>query len=152
MVTRMKSELDRREFLKQMGWIAAAGAPVLLSAAGCAPSLQTYRVVPHNGTITLSLSTYPELQTVGGGISLSVPQGEDPILLVRSGNESFAALSPVCMHLGCTVRKESMFFRCPCHGSTYTLEGEVVRGPAQRSLQRYPVLVSEDTIMIQIAK
>ena len=63
------------------------------------------------------------------------------------------ALWRKCPHLGCTVpyRPEFEFlgrkgwFRCPCHGSTYTREGGVlVAGPAPRPLDRFPIEVKED--------
>jgi cytochrome b6-f complex iron-sulfur subunit len=58
-----------------------------------------------------------------------------------------------CPHLGCTVPWRSDFvfmgrkgwFRCPCHGSTYTKEGGVlVFGPAPRSMDTFPIEVKED--------
>ena len=54
------------------------------------------------------------------------------------------ALSAVCTHLGCIARYKSdeRVIACPCHGSRFDLEGNVVHGPAPRPL---PWLdVSED--------
>ncbi len=54
------------------------------------------------------------------------------------------ALSAVCTHLGCIARFKSdeRVIACPCHGSRFDLEGNVVHGPAPRPL---PWLdVSED--------
>ncbi|MBI4511403.1 MAG: Rieske (2Fe-2S) protein [Deltaproteobacteria bacterium] len=47
------------------------------------------------------------------------------------------AMSAVCTHLGCTVRREGQGFLCPCHGSRYDEEGHVVSGPAPKSLAYY---------------
>lgn len=46
------------------------------------------------------------------------------------------ALSAVCTHLGCITRYRSdeKVIACPCHGSRFDLEGNVVHGPAPRSL------------------
>jgi cytochrome b6-f complex iron-sulfur subunit len=46
------------------------------------------------------------------------------------------ALSAVCTHLGCIARYKSdeKVIACPCHGSRFDLEGNVVHGPAPRSL------------------
>ncbi|MSQ41683.1 MAG: ubiquinol-cytochrome c reductase iron-sulfur subunit [Dehalococcoidia bacterium] len=52
------------------------------------------------------------------------------------------ALWHKCPHLGCTVPWRNNFtfegdtgwFRCPCHGSTYTKAGVRVFGPAPRSM------------------
>ena len=44
------------------------------------------------------------------------------------------AISCVCTHLGCTVARSADGFACPCHGSRFARNGEVVRGPAPRAL------------------
>jgi len=58
-----------------------------------------------------------------------------------------------CTHLGCTVpwRPDFQFegttgwFRCPCHGSTYTKGAAIlVYGPAPRPLDLFEVQVKED--------
>jgi cytochrome b6-f complex iron-sulfur subunit len=63
------------------------------------------------------------------------------------------ALWTKCPHLGCTVpwRPDFTFegvkawFRCPCHGSTYSRDGGVkVFGPTPRSLDVFPITVNSD--------
>lgn len=46
-----------------------------------------------------------------------------------------------CTHLGCTPNwfpAESRF-RCPCHGSNFTINGDVIAGPAPKPLWRVEV-------------
>ncbi len=47
------------------------------------------------------------------------------------------ALSAVCTHLGCITRflSDEKCIACPCHGSRFDLEGNVIQGPAPRPLQ-----------------
>ena len=46
------------------------------------------------------------------------------------------AVSAVCTHLGCITRfkSEERVIACPCHGSRFDLEGNVIHGPAPRPL------------------
>ena len=67
------------------------------------------------------------------------------------GGEGLLALWHRCPHLGCTVPWRSGFsyggdqgwFRCPCHGSTYTKSGIRVFGPAPRSMTTMKVDIDD---------
>jgi cytochrome b6-f complex iron-sulfur subunit len=56
-----------------------------------------------------------------------------PAMLIHT-ESGFQAVSLVCTHLGCTVERTAGGFSCPCHGSLYSDDGNVVRGPAQEPL------------------
>lgn len=47
------------------------------------------------------------------------------------------AVSPICTHLRCVVAfdAEQTGWRCPCHGSRFTVDGKVLRGPAKQPLE-----------------
>ena len=65
---------------------------------------------------------------------------ERAVYLVRDERGVFAQ-SAVCTHLGCLTRPnpgEDGFF-CPCHGSRFSLDGEVLEGPAPRPLEHYAI-------------
>ena len=60
---------------------------------------------------------------------------ENEHLFVFSEAESIYAISAICPHLGCVVKRlEGGRFECPCHGSKFNAEGEVFAGPAPRGL------------------
>jgi cytochrome b6-f complex iron-sulfur subunit len=60
---------------------------------------------------------------------------EKRISLINKDREIFA-LGLTCTHLGCTVNATPLGFVCPCHGSVFGTGGEVLRGPADRPLQK----------------
>jgi cytochrome b6-f complex iron-sulfur subunit len=61
-----------------------------------------------------------------------VPPGRS-VAMFRDGQGVYA-VSTICTHLGCIVRPGTDGFECPCHGSRFTLDGTVVKGPAPRAL------------------
>ncbi len=57
-----------------------------------------------------------------------------PVVLVRDG-EGVYAVSRVCTHLGCIVQPSPSGFDCPCHGSRFSADGAVLKGPAPKPLK-----------------
>jgi cytochrome b6-f complex iron-sulfur subunit len=62
------------------------------------------------------------------------------------------ALWRKCPHLGCMVPPlcaETKRFECRCHGSTYNVIGEkLLKGPAERGMDRFTVLVDDDGTVV----
>jgi cytochrome b6-f complex iron-sulfur subunit len=67
------------------------------------------------------------------------------VWMVNDGQKIFA-LSVVCTHLGCTPNwmESERKFKCPCHGSGFTIQGKNFEGPAPFWLRRYEVSLAED--------
>jgi glycine/D-amino acid oxidase-like deaminating enzyme/nitrite reductase/ring-hydroxylating ferredoxin subunit len=59
----------------------------------------------------------------------------------RRADGSLVAVSPRCTHLGCKVRWNSAetSWDCPCHGSRFSPDGEVLHGPAVHRLETKPL-------------
>ena len=72
---------------------------------------------------------------------------ERQIAVIKQGKEIYA-LNTACTHLGCTVNATAKGFICPCHGSAFTVGGQVLRGPAERPLPRLTVKEQGDHILI----
>lgn len=65
-------------------------------------------------------------------------------LYIYRDHEGIKAVSAVCTHLGCILEKSTDGFECPCHGSCYNNNGEVLSGPAPRNLSWYQVSRAAD--------
>ncbi len=130
-----KPNLSRRDFLKLAN-------TVVLSAGGILGLDILFRF--------LATETQPVAQSVFDlGPTSQYPVGsrtvlpEIPALLVHELG-GFSAISLVCTHLGCTVESREDGFTCPCHGSRFDPNGNVIRGPAAKSLTRLIVSVTTD--------
>ena len=68
---------------------------------------------------------------------------QEPGALLLHSSDGFSALSLTCPHLGCQVNPEADGFACPCHGSRFDPNGDLVRGPAKEPLRRLRVEVND---------
>jgi len=59
----------------------------------------------------------------------------------RRDDGTLVAVSPICTHLGCQVNWNTAerSWDCPCHGSRFSPEGDVLQGPAVHRLEHKPV-------------
>lgn len=69
------------------------------------------------------------------------------VAVLRAGDEIYA-LNLTCTHLGCTVSVTPSGLVCPCHGSTFSRTGEVLRGPATRPLERLAVRLEGENVVV----
>jgi len=100
-----------------------------------------------------------------GDDPVAIPEGRFFLVNLAAGTTpngentpgGLLALWRKCPHLGCTVpwRPDFTFlgrtgwFRCPCHGSTYTKEGGIlVAGPAPRPLDLFDLEVQSDKSVV----
>ncbi len=63
------------------------------------------------------------------------------LAVFKDANGTFHSVSPVCTHAGCIVswNNEEKSWDCPCHGARYDIEGNVLNGPAQKSLEKIDI-------------
>ena len=139
----MSHAVNRREFVATCA-VACGGALL----AGCV-AMVTHPLPVAGGRVRIPLARYPDLSRPDGAIKV-LPEGRaEPIYVLASGGD-FTAVSPICTHRGCTVDVSGARLVCPCHGSTYDREGRVLKGPAQRALQRYAVSRAGDDLILEI--
>src|SRR5699024_1552308 len=74
--------------------------------------------------------------------------GDQPfVLIVRGTGEDITAYSGYCTHNGCALQQDDSELDCPCHGSRFdAATGDVLAGPATRSLPEVQVVVEGDEL------
>ena len=92
-------------------------------------------------------------QKVRDGKVLNVLDTKATILLVRVDENTVAANTIVCTHLGYSVgyNKNQKRLDCPCHGSRFDLNGKVLRGPARRPLTHFKATIQGDSVLLEKA-
>jgi cytochrome b6-f complex iron-sulfur subunit len=65
-------------------------------------------------------------------------------LYVGHDADGYWAMSAICTHLGCVVSVTPEGFACPCHGSKFSPQGKVLRGPAPSPLTWYEIGLAPD--------
>ena len=71
-------------------------------------------------------------------------------LMKTPGSDIPTALSAVCPHLGCAIGWDGTAknYLCPCHDSTFGIDGARKTGPAERGLDPLPVAVKEGRLQL----
>ena len=143
----MGKQVSRRRFLAQLAGGLGLTAGVTTGLPGCA-TVPVYPATLSAGRIVLKRSELDEAMAAKRVVQLSTPGFDGSILLFQVESGEYRALDATCTHQGCQVRPAGGGMTCPCHGSRFDLEGEVVRGPAQKPLRRYKTDIKEKTIEI----
>lgn len=58
--------------------------------------------------------------------------------IYKNEKEKLFAVDTTCTHLGCELQwnNAETSWDCPCHGSRFTIEGEIINGPAEKPLRK----------------
>ncbi len=145
--THPQTDMSRRDFLA-LAW-AATGALTL--AVGGVLTLQFFAPKVVEGKFGGVFNV--------GKVDDFPPKSVTPITngrfyVVRLADGGFLALYQRCTHLGCAVpwNPEQGKFVCPCHGSAFEQDGQVLNTPAPRPLDRFAVTITDGQVYVDTAK
>lgn len=151
-MTELSTESDRRRFLKTIAKLFFLALSVL---AGVVYLLFAYPVkIRKKKTIYVYACDEDELPVRGVRqyyikYLLSDKTAIRKIFIVKTDTELFSLL-PVCTHLGCLVtwQRPAERFVCPCHSGRYDINGKVVAGPPPAPLNRLPLKIENERVLI----
>ena len=154
--------MSRRAVLR-LGFWTSLGTAVSGATASGVSLLYPRRVSGSGGRVVVNAKNIPP-----PGGKVQVPEGRFWLvnLTAEQGGPGLLALWWKCTHLGCTVPWRTTFvwpdptsgalkqgwFRCPCHGSTYTDAGIRVYGPAPRPLDTMELTVAGGNVVVDTGK
>jgi cytochrome b6-f complex iron-sulfur subunit len=134
--------MTRNEFFSILGIGTTA---VLLGKAleSCSKNSASSNASSTDFTINLTSSSYSVLKDDGSYVY------DNNIIIANVGGSNYVALSQICTHAGCKVSFDgSSTFPCPCHGSVFDLNGNVIHGPAVLPLKKYNTQLSGNSLRI----
>ena len=144
--------MERKDFIKKfaVGGSVLFAAPAVFNACSdpaeeiIQDEEENNNTNPNDIIVDLNHVNYSELKTVGG----YAYSGE--IIIFRSGDTQYVALSKICTHEGCTVTYSHTDSEvpCACHGSKFSTTGSVTNGPATSNLKKYTVKLEGTTLKI----
>ena len=135
---------SRRGFLLVVGWV---GFLFFSLVAGLLTMVDFFKPKVLFGPSSRFKAGFPDEYPVG---KVSTRWMKDKgVWIVRTERGIYAFLA-ICRHLGCIPNwvEDEHLFKCPCHGSNYNLEGDVVGGPAPRPLFRLSISYALDGQLI----
>ncbi len=102
--------------------------------------------------ISLTNPANAALKSPGGSAAFPLPNGSDTVIVIRTDATTVVALSDICTHAGCGVSYQSARGQlfCPCHGSIFSLTGQVLRGPAGSPLKVYTATLDSTGTTIDV--
>ena len=148
MVDKKVSSPSRRSFLSRV-WTLLGVAALLQFLAGAVFFLGSKR----------KQAVEQAVKKVQAGAVADFPPGSVTLIakghlyLSRLDDGGFLAISRKCTHLGCAVPwvAERKQFECPCHASVFDMTGKVLKSPAPRALDLFPVTFEDGLVMIDIS-
>lgn len=142
--------LSRRKFLASSAGAAGAAALAALATA-CGDGVVSGVAPGTNGTldqpIVITVANFPGLATTGTLVKVG-----NIVAAKRTGPNTFDAFNMTCTHQGClTDIVNGQRFDCPCHGSQFDANGNVIRTPAQQPLTKFATSYDAATDQLTIS-
>jgi cytochrome b6-f complex iron-sulfur subunit len=149
--------LKRRSFLAyfSIGWLTSC-FPMILAA--CDPRQAIAQDKPGAKTPIKTNGDSAKGFTLAGLVADLDQNGylqTKKVAILRDPNnpEKLLAVNPKCTHQGCDVKwaAAEKRYECPCHGSNFGAEGEVLNGPATKPLAAYSAKIVGTQVLVKIA-
>ncbi|MCC6245997.1 MAG: Rieske 2Fe-2S domain-containing protein [Gemmatimonadaceae bacterium] len=137
--------LDRRAFLNTAS-VISLGALMAACGDGVLSGPESFLDIVRD-PIRIDPRLYPELQTVGGRVTIT-PAGRAPMVVEHTGAQQFRAYSLICPHKGTVVDLTTTGFTCPNHGATFARDGAWTGGQSTVALSPIAVTIEPDGALL----
>ena len=142
--------ISRRKALVSTGISLAASTIAGCATYGKPPAAPAAEAAPTPDTAAAPAAA--QVQAIARTADIPVGSGVivDDVVITQPAEGKFNGFSAVCTHAGCTVAEVvGASINCPCHGSSFNLDGTVAKGPASRPLDAKGIVVQGDSIALK---
>ncbi|MBL9139438.1 MAG: Rieske 2Fe-2S domain-containing protein [Verrucomicrobiales bacterium] len=144
---------ERRRFLRTLLWGSAVSMVARFPWQGTAVAGVTPLAPGEPGLLRLRLADFPSLSGAFGSVrlgftNLNVGGPLRPFIVSKDGDAIFV-VSAVCTHASCVIPafSSTKTSTCSCHGSRFSANGSVLRGPATEPLTEYEATLEESGLL-----
>ena len=141
--------MKRREFLKKCGYSAVCLGSASSALTAC-KSVNIRQISTKKNSQNELVVRKLEFTSLAY-VLLSYPEENYSICLYKVSDEEYLASLMKCTHQKCTTEVLNNAYICPCHGAKFAINGEVLKGPAEKNLQTFKTRVDEGNIYVSIA-
>lgn len=154
--------ISRREFVT----LTAAAVGGLITAIVGLPAIAylldpAFRTATANAWIPLGkLDSFPVGTPTLATFTRSKTNGWEKatnsygVFVLRKSENEVVVYSNVCTHLSCHVNwnADQKLFICPCHDGRFNIDGQVVKEPPPKPLNRYETKIENGTLSIHFTE
>jgi cytochrome b6-f complex iron-sulfur subunit len=154
--------MERKDFIEQVG-LSSAAILIFGCMQSCSKSSDMTSGNTNTGnnggnagtggtntqvdfTINIAIAPYTSLNTPGGFYVDSATG----IIIARTLNSDFLAVSSICTHQGSTIEYQANAnrFFCAAHGSAFDTAGTATVGPAKAALKQYKTSLTGSNLRV----
>ena len=142
--------MKRRDFVSLVG----IGSVAPLAIASCNSQTKNSSTISSPRADGFQeIGTISDLKTKGQILVENTAVGKVLVISSPTDSPQILAVSPICTHAGCTVawQTDQTAFVCPCHGSRFAVDGEVLYGPATRPIPTYIAKIEGDAVLVKVS-
>jgi len=143
----------RRLFLKTAGFFGLFSTTRSFGFLGLFGNKSKGLEPDSSGAVKIPLQDekYQQLRNVGAAIKIKIKGQRNPVIVIRKDENAVIAISSRCTHLGCEVDLPSNgMIDCSCHGSQFKTDGTVVKGPADKKLERFKAEIKDMVLVVYV--
>ncbi len=141
--------MHRKDFIKgSCGVCLALGSGFLTSAllSACKTPLGVIKSVASNDIVSIPLAEFDKSDYK----IIRVSNYDYDLAIQKNKDGTFSTLLLKCTHADQPLTKTGNNYYCTAHGSQFTHEGVVTKGPADRNLTQLVTNVAGDLVKIQL--